>query len=130
MDFLGIEIVGAVLGDKQFILAIDAHVPLSRDLVALRVVLGGIGVDVGIANMNGDIVTGVSDSVLVTGFARRSNLNRLVLRRLDIDGAAASSCKKKTKKDRCPRSHGARRRYRRGKVLQRRKDPVIRPEHL
>ena len=30
--------------------------------------------------------------------------------------------KKKKEKDRCPRSHGAWRRYRRGKVLQRRKD--------
>ena len=122
MDFLGIEIVGAVLGDKQFILAIDAHVALSGDLVALRIVLGGIGVDVGIANMNGDIVAGEGDSVFVTGLARGSNLDRLVLRRLDINGVAASSRKKKTKKDRCPRSHGAWRRYRRGKVLQRRKD--------
>jgi hypothetical protein len=82
-------------------------VALSGDLVALRVIPGGIGVDVGIANMNGDIVAGEGDSVFVTRLARRSNFDWLVLRRLDIDGTAASSRKKKTKKDRCPRSHGA-----------------------
>jgi hypothetical protein len=36
VDFLSIEIVGAVLGEKQFILAIDPYIALSGDLVALR----------------------------------------------------------------------------------------------
>jgi hypothetical protein len=62
VDFLGIEIVGAVLGEKQFILAIDAHVALSGDLMTLRIVLGGVGVNIGIANMYRDIVAGVGDS--------------------------------------------------------------------
>src|SRR4029077_10131328 len=52
------------------------------------------------------------------------NLDRLVIRRLEINGGAAiSSHTKKKKKDRCPRSHGAPERYRRAKVLQRRKGP-------
>src|SRR6266566_6695708 len=71
--------------------------------------------------MNRDIISGDGDTVLVASFAGGSDLDRLVFWRLDINGAAPSSRKKKKKKDRCPRSHGAPRRYRRAKVLQRRK---------
>ena len=107
MDFLGIEIVRPILGNKQFVLPIDAHVALSGDLVALRVIPGRIGVDVGIANMNGDIVASDGDSVFVTSFAGGCNLDWLILGRLNIHGVAASNRKKKRKKDRYPRSHDA-----------------------
>src|SRR6266513_4677389 len=73
--------------------------------------------------MNRDIISGDGDTVLVASFAGGSDLDRLVFWRLDINGAAPGSRKKKQKKDRCPRSHGAPRRYRRAKVLQRRKGP-------
>jgi len=87
----------------------------------LRVIARRVSVNVGIAAMNRDIISGDGDTVLVAGLAGGSDLNRLVFWRLDINGAAPSSRKKKKKKDRCPRSHGAPRRYRRAKVLQRRK---------
>src|SRR5438128_11300260 len=72
----------------------------------LRVIARRVSVNVGIAAMNRDIILGDGDTVLVAGFAGGSDLDRLVFWRLDINGAAPSSRKKK-KKDRCPRSHGA-----------------------
>src|SRR4029077_16032050 len=73
---------------------------------------------------NRDVILGDRDTILVAGFAAGSNLDRLAIRRLEISsGAVMSSRKKKKKKDRCPRSHGALARYRRAKVLQRRKGP-------
>src|SRR6266536_2806927 len=87
----------------------------------LRVIARRVGVNVGIAKMNRDVISGDGDTVVVAGFAGGSDLDRLVFWRLDINGAASSSRKKEKKKDRCPRSHGAPRRYRRATVLQRRK---------
>src|SRR5438445_12476390 len=90
----------------------------------LRVIARRVSVNVGIAAMNRDIIPGNGDTVLVAGFAGGSDLDRLVFWRLDINGdAATSSHKKNKKKDCCPRSHGAPRRYRRAKALQRRKGP-------
>jgi len=58
------------------------------------------------ATVNRDVILGDRDTILVAGFAAGSNLDRLVIRRLEISGGAAmSSRKKKKKKDRCPRSH-------------------------
>src|SRR6266536_6558705 len=73
----------------------------------LRVIARRVGVNVGIAKMNRDVISGDGDTVLVAGFAGGSDLDRLVFWRLDINGAASSSRKKEKKKDRCPRSHGA-----------------------
>lgn len=74
----------------------------------LRVIARRVSVDVGIAAMNRDIISGDGDTVLVAGLAGGSDLDRLVFGRLDINGVAAtSSRKKKQKKDGCPRSHGA-----------------------
>src|SRR5437773_6177637 len=89
----------------------------------LRVIARRVSVNVGIAAMNRDIISGDGDTVLVASFAGGSDLDRLVFWRLDINGAAPGSRKKKQKKKRCPRSHGAPRRYRRAKVLKRRKGP-------
>src|SRR5436309_13279862 len=84
----------------------------------LRVIACRVGVNIGIATMNRDIISGDGDTVLVASFAGGSDLDRLVFWRLDINGAAPGSRKEKQKKDGCPRSHGAPRRYRRAKVLQ------------
>src|SRR2546423_45208 len=90
----------------------------------LRVVAGRVSVNVGIAQVNRDIIPGDGDTIFVAGFAGGSDLDRLVFRRLEINsGAAMSSRKQKKEKDRCLRSHGALERYRRAKVLQRRKGP-------
>src|ERR1700730_13456501 len=75
--------------------------------MALRVIARQVSVNVGIATMNRDIIAGDGDAILVASFAGRSNLDRLGLWRLDINGAAPSSRKKKKKKNRCPRSHAA-----------------------
>jgi hypothetical protein len=47
-----------------------------------------------------DIVAGVGDSVFVSGLAGGSDLDRLLVRRPDINGVAARNRKKKRKKDR------------------------------
>src|SRR2546423_2366546 len=74
----------------------------------LRVVAGRVSVNVGIAQMNRDIIPGDGDTIFVAGFTGGSNLDRLIFRRFEINsGAAMSSPKKKKEKDRCPRSHGA-----------------------
>src|SRR5213595_1381828 len=73
----------------------------------LRVIARRVGVNVGIAAMNRDIISRDGDTVLVAGLAGGSDLDRLVFWRLDINGAAPGSRKKKQKKDGCPRSHGA-----------------------
>src|SRR5437879_9886301 len=75
--------------------------------MALRVIARRVSVNVGIATMNRDIISGDGDAILVASFAGGSDLDRLVFWRLDINGAAPSSRKKKKKKNRCPRSHAA-----------------------
>src|SRR5947208_15278437 len=88
----------------------------------LQVIARGVSVNIGIAKMNRDVISGDCDTVLVAGFVGGSNLDRLVFRRFEINGGAAMSSRKKEKeKDRCPRSHGALERYRRARGLQRRK---------
>src|ERR1700704_5789529 len=103
----------------------------------LRVVAGRVRVNVGIAKMNRDIISGDGDTVFVVSFASGSNLDRLIFWRLDINGAAPSSRKKKKKKKRArpeqqkkkkkknprPASPCRARRYRRAKVWKRRKGP-------
>src|SRR6267143_3324895 len=97
----------------------------------LRVVAGRVSVNIGIAQMNRDIISGDGDTIFVAGFAGGSNLDRLIFRRLEINGGAGmSSRKKKKEKDGCLRSHGALERYRRAKVLQRRKALSSGPQHL
>src|SRR5207248_828334 len=92
--------------------------------IGLRRSVKCVSVNVGIATVNRDVIPGDRDTILVAGFAAGSDLDRLVFWRFDINRAATpSSRKKKEKKDRCPRSHGAPARYRRAKVLQRRKGP-------
>ena len=66
----------------------------------LRIVLGGVGINIGIANMYRDIVSGVGDSVFVSGLAGGHDLDRLIVRRPDINGVAAYNRKEKGKKDR------------------------------
>src|SRR5437588_12458439 len=75
--------------------------------MALRVIARGVSVNVGMATMNRDIISGDGDAILVASFAGGSDLDRLIFWRLDINGAAPSSRKKKKKKNRCPRSHAA-----------------------
>src|SRR5437764_14832030 len=74
----------------------------------LRVIARRVSVNVGIAAMNRDIIPGNGDTVLVAGFAGGSDLDRMVFWRLDINGGAATSSHKKTKKkDYCTHSHDA-----------------------
>src|SRR5207237_5613134 len=89
-----------------------------------RVIARRVSVNIGIATVNRDVILCDRYTILVAGFAAGSDLDRLVFWRLEISGGAVmSSRKKKKKKDRCPRSHGAPRRYRRANVLKRRKGP-------
>src|ERR1043166_8302762 len=55
-DLFGLGVVDRALGQIEIDVAINPHIPLGDHFVGMRIVLGVIGIDVRIANMNSHVV--------------------------------------------------------------------------
>ena len=64
-----VDVVNAALGQVKIDIAIDSHMAFRQHFVCVRIVLRVIGVDVCVADVNGDIVSRCGQPILIAGFA-------------------------------------------------------------
>src|SRR6267143_4687757 len=107
MNLLGINIVNAAFSDVESGFTINPHMTFREHFMSLGIIARRVGVNVGIAGMNGDIPVCDGDPVFVSRLATGSNFDWLIFRSFKADGASSCASKKQKKKNRCLRSHGA-----------------------
>ncbi len=78
-DLLRVDVVDAFVGDVEARIAIDSDAAPDQDFVGLRIVLSKVSINIGVPNMNGHVVAGGGNSVLVSRFPAGSNLDRFVI---------------------------------------------------
>src|SRR5207302_8553533 len=99
IDVLCLGIVSRFFCQLQGGVFVDTNIPFHKDLVFVGIVLRVIGVDVGITDMDCDVLTRGSQSVFIIGLTSRSDLYRLILWSFDR-GLNASGCKQEKGKQR------------------------------
>src|SRR5690348_2192673 len=81
------------------------------------VILRVISINIGVANVNGDVVASSCEAVFVGGLPGRSDLNWGILRSFDFS-VHPTGTRKQTGEQQNQRSHGERQRYRSKVPLQ------------
>ena len=116
-DFFSLRVVNSILGDVHAHISVDPHMASQLDIVRSGIVLCIVGVDIRVADMNRDVIARRGQTILIGRLPRRSDLNRSVLRSLDLS-LDQTGTRQKSGDQQNQRSHGARRTYRAGGSLQ------------
>src|SRR5882757_10704633 len=116
-DFFSLRVVNAILGDVHAHISVDAHVASQLYVVRSGIVLRIVGVDIRVADMNRDVIARRGQAVLIGRLPRGSDLNRSLLRSLDLS-VDQTGTGQKSGDQQNQRSHGARRTYRARASLQ------------
>ena len=116
-DLFRVEIVNSVLPHVEIDVAIDSGISVDGDFSRARIVLGRIGIDVRVADMNGDVIVSGRDAILIVRLSTRRNLDRKITKSWHL-------CLRETDRRNEQRyqqerlTHGGRRKYRRTALLQ------------
>ena len=68
-DLLGVDVVNTAFSDIEVDVPVDADVPFHRNFVRVRIVAGVVSINIGVADVNRDIVSRRRYAVLVSSFS-------------------------------------------------------------
>ncbi len=122
---LGVK--NTALGDIETYIPIDSDVTSQFYVVCVGIVLCVIGINIRVADMNGDIVPRRCQPVFICRFSSGGDFNRSILRSLDLSFNQTGTREEEGGEQQNWLSHGGRRRYCTGSRPQSQKHSALMP---